>query len=233
MNNLNKKDLLDEKGLNDEEQGGDVMQGKVIKDIYKNAEQVAHLHATLTSPRGKYFRKKLLHMLADGLTAEEIVELTKEFGVEEYKRHINKFVDCGFITIIEIDGKEGYVRTALGEEALNLTRKLERKIGPEKSEAIYKASLGPNSIRLFLKIYGHKHEVSHTTNEIIYTPLEIGHLATFLPRTIEGLAAIDKIDDAGLVSYLDDGRIHLNPRRCVAFYQYLKGLYELIESEHN
>ena len=39
---------------------------------------------------------------------------------------------------------------------------------------------------------------------------------------------MDKLDDAGLVSYLDDGNIHVNPRRSTAFYAYLRKLYELI-----
>lgn len=207
------------------------LRGMVIKEIYKQAERIAHLHTTLTSPRGEFFRQKLLQMLADGLTAEEIKRLTKEFGVEEYKRHINKFVDCGFIVMTEIDGKEGYVRTALGEEAINALRALERKIGSEKAKAMYTASMGPNSLRLFLRIYGHERDVTSTSTDIIYTPLEIGQLASFLPRTIEGIAATDKLDSAGLVSYLDDGRIHVNPQRCVAFYKYLKELHQLIENE--
>lgn len=231
MNNINKKDLLDEKGLNNEGQEDNKMQGKVIKDIFKNAERVARLHAALTSPRGQYFRQKLLHLLADGLTTEEILKLTKEFGVEEYKRHINKFVDCGFIAMVDFGGKEGYVRTALGEAAINALRELERKIGLDKAKAIYMASFGQNSLRLFLRVYGHERAVTSAGADIVHTSIEMGQLAAFLPRTIEGLAAIDKLDDAGLVSYLDDGNIHVNPRRCVAFYQYLKRLYELIVEE--
>lgn len=228
MNNLNKKDLLDKNGLEDEEREYDAMQGTVIKDIYRQAEQIARLHATLTSPRGEFFRQKLLQLLADGLTAEEILQLTKEFGLEEYKRHINKFMDAGFIVIADLNGKEGYVRTALGEEAINGLRELERKIGLEKARAIYTASLGLNSLRLFLRVYGRQGAGASVDTDIVYTPLEIGQLSAFLPRTIEGLAAIDKLDDAGLVSYLEDGNIHVNPRRCVAFYQYLKRLYGLI-----
>lgn len=209
------------------------LQGTVIKDIYKQTEKIAFLHATLTSPRGEFFRQNLLRMLADGLTAEEILQLTKKFGLDEYKRHINKLVDAGFIAIADLDGKEGYIRTTLGEEAVNALRELERKIGPEKMKAIYMASLGMNSLRLFLKVYGHQDHTANVNTDIIYTPLKIGQLSAFLPRTIEGLAAIDKLDDAGLVSYLEDGNIHVNPRRCVAFYQYLKRLFGLIENEHN
>lgn len=218
---------------NNYEQTEHHLPGTVIKDIYKQAEQIARLHATITSPRGEFFRQKLLQLLADGLTAEEILQLTKEFGLEESRRHINKFLDAGFIALADLDGKEGYARTALGEEAINALRELERKIGPEKAKAIYMAALGPNSLRLFLRVYSHQSDGASVDTDIIYTPLEIGQLSAFLPRTIEGLAAIDKLDDAGLVSYLEDGNIHVNPRRCVAFYQYLKGLYKLIENEPN
>ncbi len=47
-------------------------------------------------------------------------------------------------------------------------------------------------------------------------------------RSIEGISSMDKLDDAGLVSYLDDGQIHVNPRRSSAFYAYLKKLYQLL-----
>ncbi len=231
---LSKKENETANNMIEEIKGADSqLQGQVIKQIYKNAERVAYLHATLTSPRGQFFRKKLLHLLADGLIEEEILQLTKEFGVEEYKRHVNKFMDAGFIVVSDLDGKEGYTRTALGEEAINALRELERKIGTDKAKAIYLASLGLNSLRLFLRVYGHQGKAASVDTDIIYTPLEMGQLSAFLPRTIEGLAAIDKLDDAGLISYLEDGNIHVNPRRCVAFYQYLKRLHGLIENEPN
>ena len=37
-----------------------------------------------------------------------------------------------------------------------------------------------------------------------------------------------KLDDAGLISYLDDGNVHVNPRRSTAFYHYLRNLYLLL-----
>jgi len=77
-----------------------------------------------------------------------------------------------------------------------------------------------------LKIYGS--DKLPAGKDIIYTPLEIGQISAFLPRTVEGIAAVDKLDSAGLVSYLDDGNIHVNPRRSTAFYYYLKGLFQLL-----
>jgi hypothetical protein len=223
--NVATKNAVEELNL---EESGEEMTGLAIHDIFKQAEVLARWHSTLTSPRGKFFRNKLLHLLSDGLTAEEIEELRKEFGVEEYARHINKFVELGLIKPQKIDGQDGYIRTEAGEQTVNLTRRLETKLGQDRAEKSYNASLGPNSIRLFLKIYGQDRPRDFASGEIIYTPLEIGRLASFLPRSIEGIAAVDKLDDAGLVSYLDDGRVHVNPRRSVGFYQYLKGLYTLI-----
>ena len=67
-----------------------------------------------------------------------------------------------------------------------------------------------------------------SSREIIYTPLEIGQLMRLFARSVEGISSMDKLYDAGLVSYLDDGNIHVNPRRSTAFYAYLKKLYQLL-----
>lgn len=44
---------------------------------------------------------------------------------------------------------------------------------------------------------------------------------------------MDKLDGAGLVSYMDDGNIHVNPRRSTAFYAYLRKLYQLLAQAKN
>lgn len=205
------------------------LEGNIIKNIFQNAEVVAQLHAVITSPRGQYFRIKLLHYLRDGLALDEVERLRKEFGVEESERHLNKFLKFGLIQETKLAGElQGYIRTPLGEEALNSVRELERKIDPDRTKRILEAALGPNSVKLFLTIFGNKKEPDEKSREIIYSPIEIGQFARFLPRTIEGIAAIDKLDDAGLVSYLEDGNVHVNPRRSTAFYYYLKNLYRLL-----
>lgn len=58
--------------------------------------------------------------------------------------------------------------------------------------------------------------------------MEIGQLIRSFSRSVEVFSTIDMLDDAGLVSYLDDGGIHVNPRRSTAFYHYLKNLYRLL-----
>ena len=64
--------------------------------------------------------------------------------------------------------------------------------------------------------------------EVIYTPLEIGQLIRVFARSVEGISPLDKLDDAGLVSYMEDGNIHVNPRRSTAFYAYLKKLHQML-----
>ena len=202
------------------------LQGDIIKQLFVFAEQIADLHAVLTGPRGEFFRKKLLQYLSDGLTHDELEKLRKEFGLAETARHINQLLKYKLIKEAVVEKTEGYIRTSYGERTTNALRALEESIGDEKAQKIFFTALGKNSIRMFLKVYGLPKEPQD--GDIIYTPLEIGQISAFLPRTIEGVAAVDKLDDAGLVSYLDDGRIHVNPRRSVAFYQYLKELYALI-----
>ena len=63
--------------------------------------------------------------------------------------------------------------------------------------------------------------------ESYLTPLEIGQLIRSFSRSVEGIAAIDMLDDAGLISYLEDGGVHVNPRRSTAFYHYLRNLHYL------
>ena len=212
------------KQMSDYEEG---LEGDLINGIGRSAEQIADLHATLTSRRGEFFRRRLLHLLSGGgLSQEEIENLRKEVRLEESERHLNKFITYHLIEPISVGGKAGYHRTRLGEQASNAVRELERKIGEERATKIFEAALGTNSIRLFLKVYGSRKEPKG--EDIVFTPLEIGQLSTFLPRTVEGIAAIDKLDAAGLVSYLDDGNVHVNPRRSGAFYSYLKHLYQLL-----
>lgn len=206
---------------------GEGLEGDLIKGIARSAEQIADVHATLTSPRGDFFRRRLLHLLSGGgLPQEEIENLRKEFGLEESERHLNKFIGYHLIEPISVGGKAGYHRTRLGEQAINAVRELERRIGEERATKIFQSALGTNSIRLFVKVYGSPKEPQG--EDIVFTPLEIGQLSTFLPRTVEGIAAIDKLDAAGLVSYLDDGNVHVNPRRSGAFYYYLRRLYQLL-----
>ena len=209
--------------------GFPALEGVTIEKIFRNIEAVAELHTVLSSPRGQYLHRRLLHSLRKGLTLDEIERLRKQFGVEESERHINKLTKWGLTEpVASPEGITGHVRTALGEEALNAVRELERKIGEDRARLICEAGLGSNAIKLFLTIFGNKKELKLSSREIIYTPLEIGQLMRLFARSVEGISSMDKLYDAGLVSYLDDGNIHVNPRRSTAFYAYLKKLYQLL-----
>ena len=203
-------------------------EGSVIKTILQDVADVAELHAVLTSPRHRYCRRRFLQALRTAMTIEQIESLRKDIGVEEYERHIHKLVAHRLVEPELSEGETtGYIRTALGEQALNAVSELERKIGGERAHNITEAGLGPNSIRLFLTIFGNDKETDLTSREIVYTPLEIGQLIRSFSRSVEGIAAIDKLDGAGLISYLEDGGVHVNPRRSTAFYHYLRNLYYL------
>ena len=54
----------------------------------------------LSSPRGQYLHRRLLHSLRGALTIEEIERLRKELGVEEYERHVNKLTKWGLIELV-------------------------------------------------------------------------------------------------------------------------------------
>lgn len=213
----------------DRSDGLSPLEGVTIRNILQNLEAVAELHAVLTSPRGQYFHRQLLHALRVGLTLGEIERLRKELGVEESERHLNKLARWGLIEPLRPGGEiTGYVRTATGEEALNAVRELERRIGEDRARIIYEAALGENAIKLFLTVFGNYKEPDLSSREVIYTPLEIGQLIRLFVGSVEGISSIDRLDDAGLVSYLDDANIHVNPHRSTAFYAYLNKLYQLL-----
>jgi hypothetical protein len=203
--------------------------GKTIEKVLQNVDAVAELHAVLTSPRHQYCRRRFLQALRTPMTLEELDQLRKELGVSEYQRHINKLARNELVEPVKSDREvAAYVRTPLGEEALNHVSELERKIGADRARIIAEGALGPNAIRLFLTIFGNNRESDLAVREIVYTPLEIGQLLRVFSRTVDGISAIDKLDDGGLISYLEDGNIHLNPRRSTAFYNYLRNLYHLL-----
>ena len=211
--------------------GGSLLKGQVIKKILQQVDGVARFHAFLTSPRREYWRRRFLRALKTPLTFDQLERLRKQAGVEEYQRHLNMLLSCGMARPVLTEGEvTGYVRTDIGEAALNAVSQLEREIGEERARAITEAALGPDGIRLFLIIFGDNKEPDLASREIVYTPLEIGQLIRSFSRSIEAFSVIDMLDDAGLVSYLEDGGVHVNPRRSTAFYQYLKNLYSLLVS---
>ena len=209
--------------------GRAIPKGPVIKKILQQVDGVARFHAVLTSPRREYWRRRFLQALKTPLTFDQLERLRKQAGVEEYQRHLNMLLKCRMARHVSTEGEvTGYVRTDIGEAALNAFSQLEREIGEERTRAMTEVPLGSDGIRLFLTIFGDNKEPDLTSREIVYTPLEIGQLIRSFSRSVEAFSAIDMLDDAGLVSYLEDGGIHVNPRRSTAFYHYLKNLSRLL-----
>ncbi|KKM69473.1 hypothetical protein LCGC14_1450440 [marine sediment metagenome] len=210
-------------------QADEDLQGRLIKEVFARAEEIADLHATITSSRGDRFRARLLHVLESKVDTAAIQEMAEERGLREYRRHLNKLAKFSLIRVEPSAEGEEIIRTPLGEQAVNALRELERRLGIEEARSLYDASLGTNSIRLFLRIYSCEKGVDWDTLKVRFTPAEIGRLSLFLPRSIEGISAVDKLNEAGLVSYEDDGFIYMRPRRTRAFYQYLRSLLEILQ----
>ena len=158
--------------------------GDTIKEIFDHAEETADLHACLTSPRGDNFRLRLLQAMEVPLDESSIERLRVEAGINEHHRHLNRLVKMGMVRTQDIDGNKQHIRTELEERAVNALREFQRRVGSEEAQAIESAALGPNSIRLFLRIYGDQREADWDRLQIRYTPAEIGRLSLFLPRMI-------------------------------------------------
>ena len=213
------------------EQTTSELAGNVIKDIFRNAKEIADLHACLTSPRGDNFRLRLIQLMETPATEKMIDQVRAESGVNESHRHTNMLLKHGLASRQAAEGEPSYVRTDLGERAINCVRELERRIGQENTEAIFSSCLGVNSIRLFLRVYGNRKTADWGHLEVRYTPAEIGKLSLFLPRAIEGISAIDKLNVVGLLVYQEDDYVYMPPVLARAFYQYLQELSAITMAE--
>ena len=206
------------------------LQGDLIKKIFVKAEEIAELHAATTSSRGDRFRARLLHALESKMDRAEVQKIAEETGLREYRRHLNKLAKFGLIRAESTAEGEQIERTQLGEQAVNAQRAFERRLGVEEAKLVYDASLGTNSFRLFLRIYSSEKGIDWDKLKARFTPAEIGRLSLFLPRSIEGISAIDKLNEARIVVYEDDGYIYVHPIRARGFYQYLRSLLEILNA---
>ena len=202
--------------------------GRTIKEVFHRAEEISRLHSCLTSTRGDYFRLRMLQAMEAPVEVAEIEKVQVESGVQEHIRHLNKLLKAGLISVQGLGSESKHTRTELGERAVNALRGFQRSIGEEESRATYSAALGPNSIRLFLRVYGNRPSPLKDHLDAQYTPAEVGRMSLFLPRIIEGISAVDKLNEAGLFIYGDDGYIHMPPIKARAFYRYLLELYGIV-----
>lgn len=210
-------------------QSDEDLRGRLIKAIFARAEEVADLHAAITSSRGDRFRARLLHVLESRMETAAIQEMAEATGLREHRRHLNKLLKFGLIQVEPSTESEKIIRSQLGEQAVNAIRELERRMGVEEARSLHDASLGTNSIRLFLRIYSSEKGIDWDQLKVGFSPAEMGRLSLFLPRSIEGISAVDKLNEAGLVVYEDNGFIYMDPRRARAFYQYLRSLLEILQ----
>ncbi len=196
--------------------------------VYAQSQRIAELHAVLTSPRGDHFRARLLQQVHSRLSDSDLEQLRRESKLREYERHIHKLTQFDLIDENRDGSSVHYQRTPRGEEAINILRELERRVGTETSTQIYDASLGVNSSRLFLRLYDVERPPSLPGGDITFQPSEMGRICRVLPRTIEGYAALDKLNDAGLLSCRDDNCFVFAAVKARAVYQYLISLLKLI-----
>ena len=134
--------------------------GENIKEVFHLAEEISSLHSCLTSPRGDYFRLRLLQAMEAPVEEAKIEKVQVESGVQEHLRHLNKLLFAGLISSQEFDTGCQYTRTELGERAINALREFQRSVGEEEAKAVCSAALGPNSMRFFLRIYGNIQEAA-------------------------------------------------------------------------
>ena len=207
--------------------GSGDLAGVRIQEVFKGAEAVAEVNAAVTSPRGEYFRLRLLHATELPVDEAFVERLRGEAGINEHHRHIHILMKHRFIREDTLDGASRYVRTSQGERAINAVRQLDRRLGKEASRTIHGAALGANSIRLFLRIYGDSRDADWELRRVRYTPVEIGRLSLFLPRVIEGISALDTLNEAGLLVYGDDDHVHMQPVKARSYYLYLRDLWEM------
>lgn len=200
-----------------------------LKRVSEQAPRIAELHAVLTSPRGDFFRTRMLQEAHVRLDHRDLERLRDEGKLTEYQRHIHKLQQFKLLQVEQDEDGSHYHRTSLGEQAINGLRDLERRLGQQATARIYDAALGVNSIRLFLRLYQTDREASFPGGEIVFKPSEIGKICLFLPRTIEGYAAVDKLNEAGILTYRDDNFMVFSAAKARGIYQYLLALLDLIE----
>jgi len=208
------------------------LEGRKIKEIYKEAEVIARLHQTLTSPRGNYFRLQMLQSLRREVDHNDLKHLRESEGLGELDRHLNKLKRFNLVEELNAPSEEKeWRRTPSGEKALNAVRALETSLGEEEAKKLFQALLGINSIRFFLHVYSVEKEIDPSKRDICFTSQEIGKFSLFLPRSMEGYAAIDKLSDANILTYEEeDGLIHFSPVKARAYYEYLKKLRDIVLS---
>ncbi len=204
-----------------------------IQTLFRLAEELAALHEVLGSPRGDYFHLRILQVLETERSLEELEQLKLDAHLDEIRRHLNKLLGFRLIGEHSANGRTLYKRTDAGEKVVNALRALGRRIGEEATFKIFRANLGVNSIRLFLRVYGSKNGVTFERPEIVLTPTEMGKIALFLPHSLEGIAAVDKLSDAEILVYSEERDIKVPAQKARAFCRYLLDLFAIVAETYS
>ena len=105
--------------------------GQTIKEVFQRAEEISRLHSCLTSPRGDYFRLRILQAMEASVGDANIETAQAESGVQEHLRHLNKLLKAGLISERESDTGSKYTRTELGETAVNAVDRRQLFLPPD------------------------------------------------------------------------------------------------------
>lgn len=199
-----------------------------IRALDRRAAKLANLHTIISSPRGEFFRFRLLQILEVEKSMAELIELKKKEPIKELGRHLQMLQETFLIAETITDGKRTFKRTTKGEAAINAIRALGRRVGEETFSSILHANFDANCIRLFLRAYGYKKELNIKKPHIEFTPYEVGKIAMFLDQNVLETSVIDKLNSAGILEYIDDGMIRMNSQKAQAIFQYWVDLYRII-----
>lgn len=204
-----------------------VKERRKFRSLYRRAADLAALHAVLSSSRGDFYRFRLLQLLETGKSMAELESQRASNDVEELHRHVNMLQKFSLIEEVGSNGSLVYRRTESGEKGVNALRALGRRVNEDGLLKILQANFGVNSIHLFLNAYGYKKDVDFQKPEFEFTPLEIGQITMSIPRTIEGVSAIDKLGSAEILVYSNDGKIRMNSQKARALFQYWDDLLKI------
>ncbi|CAN2040395.1 putative HTH arsR-type domain-containing protein [Candidatus Magnetomoraceae bacterium gMMP-15] len=201
---------------------------KRIGLMSRKAYSLADLHWILTSPQGGKLRVELLQTLSNfSFCADEIKCLWKDENIADIKEYLSHLKKFKLISDKKKEGNKVFFRTNKGELAVNALKALISRLGDKQSEKIFKACLGKYSIRFFLKAYGKKWDNSFKNLELFFTYTELGWIAMPLPRSIEGMTAFERLNDAGLLIYKNNDEIYMPSIISRNFFRYLEDLYDI------
>lgn len=201
---------------------------KRIRTLLRRCKELANVHAIITSPRGDFYRFRLLQTLEVEMSLEDLIAQKENEPVEEVVRHLTMLQEHSLVAETVTIGKTVYKRTTNGERAVNAFRALARRLGEEGSSKIVHAEFGVNTISFFLRAYSSQKEIDIRKPVIEFTLFEIADMLRLTPRTVEGAAVLDKLANGEILVYPNGGNAQMNPHKARALFQYLDDLHGVL-----